>query len=57
MIPTFVDTSAHYAIADIGDKDHDSAQAFLKIAVDEIRAFITIDVLPRLNVVGFCDQR
>jgi len=41
MIPTFVDTSAHYAIADSGDRDHDAARNFLNIAADENRAFLT----------------
>ncbi len=41
MTPTFVDTSAHYAIADAGDRDHDAAVAFLNTAADENRAFLS----------------
>ena len=41
MAPTFVDTSAHYAIADAGDKDHSAAVDFLNAAADEGRAFLT----------------
>jgi predicted nucleic acid-binding protein len=41
MTPTFVDTSAHYAIADAGDRDHDAAVAFLNTAANENRAFLS----------------
>ena len=41
MTPTFMDTSAHYAIADAGDKDHLAAVDFLNAAANEGRAFLT----------------
>jgi predicted nucleic acid-binding protein len=36
-----MDTSAHYAIADAGDRDHSAAVDFLNTAADERRAFVT----------------